>query len=245
MLSICSAICLLFSVQVEALTPHQVLERVEQVSVASATADITYVKIDPVLERREIRTGTLVYRACVGHKDAAITFDTLIIGRRKETRDKRYVFSGRWFVEIDPKQKQFIKRELVSPESAKSLDPFALGNGPVPLPIEQTKESVLKEFDVATVKKPSEGLLSKLDEGVVGIQLTPKSNSEWVTIDLFYDPNTWFPVGVQTLEKDGTIRQSRLENVTLSELTDVQKAQLDIATPDPKEWSIDIQPYSN
>jgi len=245
MLSVCSAFCLLFPVQVNDLTPHQVLEQVEQVSVASASADITYVKIDPVLERREIRTGTLVYRACVGHKDAAITFDTLIIGRRKETRNKRFVFSGRWFVEIDPEQKQFIKRELVSPESAKSLDPFALGNGPVPLPIEQTKESVLKEFNVSSIAKPNEGLLSKLDDAVVGIQLTPISSSEWKTIDLYYDPVTWFPVGVQTLETDGTIRQSRLKNVTLSELTNEQKAQLDITTPDPKQWSIDIQPYSN
>ena len=245
MLSFCSAFCLLFSVQSESFTAEQVLEKVEQVSITSATADITYVKIDPVLERREIRLGALVYRSCIGRKDAAIAFDTLIIGRRKETRAKRYVFSGRWFVEINPEQKQFIKRELISPDSTKSLDPFALGNGPVPLPIEQSKESVLKEFEVAIIVKPSEGMLSKLDEGVVGIQLTPKSNSDWVTIDLFYDPNTWFPVGVQTLEKDGTIRQSWLENVTLSELTDVQQAQLDIATPDPKEWSIDIQPYSN
>ena len=245
MLSLCSAFCLLFAVQSESLTAEQVLEKVEQVSVTSATADITYVKIDPVLERREIRMGTLVYRSCVGQKDAAIAFDTLIIGRRKETRAKRYVFSGRWFVEIDPEQKQFIKRELVSPDSAKSLDPFALGNGPVPLPIEQSKESVLKEFEVTTIGKPSEGMLSKLDEGAVGIQLTPKSDSEWSTIDLFYDPNTWFPVGVQTLEKNGTIRQSRLQNVTLSKLTDEQKIQLDIATPDPKVWSIDIQPYSN
>jgi len=245
MLNVCFAVCLLCSVQTEALTPNQVLEHVEQVSVTAASADITYVKIDPILERREIRTGTLVYRSCVGQKDAAIAFDTLIIGRRKETRDKRYVFSGRWFVEIDPEQKQFIKRELVSPESAKSLDPFALGNGPVPLPIEQTKESVLKEFDVTSIKKPTEGLLSKLDDGVVGIQLTPKNSSEWTTIDLFYDPTTWFPVGVQTLETDGTLRQSRLTNVSLTELTESQKAQLDIAIPDPKEWSIDIQPYSN
>ena len=75
--------------------------------------------------------------------------------------------------------------------------------------------------------------------------LTPKNSSEWTTIDLFYDPTTWFPVGVQTLETDGTLRQSRLTNVSLTELTESQKAQLDIAIPDPKEWSIDIQPYSN
>ena len=245
MLSVCSTIFLTACVQTCTFTAQQVLEHVEQVSVSAASADITYIKIDSVLERREIRTGTLVYRSYVGHKDAAIAFDTFIIGRRKETRSKRYIFSGRWFVEIDLEQKQFIKREIVSPESEKSLDPFALGNGPVPLPIEQTKESVLKEFDVTIINKPSEGLLSKLDDTVIGIQLTPKHSSEWKKIDLFYNPVTWFPVGVQTLETDGTIRQSRLKNVTLSELTTEQKAQLDITTPDPKEWSIDIQPYSN
>jgi hypothetical protein len=145
--------------------------------------------------------------------------------------------------EVDHDRKQFIKRELVSP-SEEAIDPFELGNGPIPLPIGQKKESVLLKFDVQRIKRPSEGPLSKLDESVVGLHLTPKDTSDWESIDLFYDPATWLPVGVRSIEKDGTTRVSRLSNIQLNALREDEAKLLSIETPDPKEWSIDIRPWS-
>jgi hypothetical protein len=179
-------------------------------------------------------------------RDAAILFDTLIIGRRKEEKLKHYVFSGRWMAEIDYENKQFLKRELISPEENKIVDPFELGNGPVPLPIGQTKESVLKNFNVTIIERPDEGQLSKLDEKVVGLLLIPtKQKSNWESIELFYNPETWLPVGVRTIEDDGTKRVSRLTDVKLNILNEEDAKLLSISTPDPKEWSIDIRPWSN
>ncbi len=227
------------------LTVEEILDNVEKVKIESVSSDVTYIKTDPILMRKEIRTGRLLYRTCLAdHKEVAIVFDTLIIGRRKEVKHKQYIFSGRWFVERDPKTKQFIKRELVSKEE-QSIDPFALGNGPIPLPIAQSKDSVLKQFDVTLTSLPSEGVLSKLPENTVGLLLTPKSESEWESISLFYDPETWLPVGVFTVEDDGTTRTSRLTNLLMNSLTQEETSMFNIESPDPKEWSIDIQPYSN
>jgi hypothetical protein len=97
---------------------------------------------------------------------------------------------------------------------------------------------------VTLIEKPAEGHLSKLPDTVVGLHLEPKIDDEWEYINLFYDPNTWLPVGVETLELDGTNRVSRLTNLLVDTLTEENAALLNIETPDPKVWSIDIQVLS-
>lgn len=222
---------------------EEILDNVEKADVSSVSATITYIRIDPILERREIRTGKVLFRTSEGKKrEAAILFDTLIIGRRREEKQKHYIFSGRWMAEIDYENKQFIKRELVAPES-EDIDPFELGRGPIPLPIGQTKESIRSKFEVTKIAKPDEGPLSKLSDAVVGVHLVPKTENDWESIDLFYDPTTWLPIGVQTVETDGTTRISRLTDLTLNEFGEEDKQLLNIDTPDPKEWSIDVRPW--
>jgi hypothetical protein len=226
------------------LSVEEILDNVEAVDVSSLTATVSYTRTDPILERKEIRTGKLLFRK-VGTKkrEAAILFDTLIIGRRREKNTKHYIFSGRWMAEVDHANKQFIKRELVAPGS-EDIDPFELGSGPIPLPIGQTKESVLTKFTVERIAIPKEGTLSKLSDTVVGLHLVPKTEDEWEYIDLFYDSVSWLPVGVRTVEDDGTKRVSRLTNIQVDALSEVDSALLNIETPNPKEWSIDIRPWS-
>ena len=226
----------------QSLSVDEILEKVEQADVSSVTAKISYTRTDPILERREIRTGKILFRTTDGKKrEVAIMFDTLIIGRRREEKQKHYIFSGRWMAEVDYENKQFIKRELVAP-GQKGIDPFELGNGPIPLPIGQTKESVLSKFTVTKISKPEDGSLAKLDDNVVGLHLIPKTKDEWESIDLFYNPETWLPIGVRTIETDGTKRVSRLTDIQLNTLSDDDAKLLSIETPDPREWSIDVRP---
>ena len=226
------------------LTVDQILDNIEAVEFGSLSAKITYTRTDPILQRREIRTGRVLLRTTANKKrDAAILFDTLIIGRRREQTQKHYIFSGRWMAEVDHASKQFIKRELLSPDE-EDIDPFELGNGPIPLPIGQSKESVMKQFNVTKMDRPTDGPLSKLDEGVVGLHLVPILDNEWEYIDLFYNPQTWLPVGVRTVEDDGTKRVSRLYDMQIDALSDEDIALLNIETPDPTQWSIDIRPWS-
>ncbi len=223
-----------------AMTAGDALDHIESVQLTSLTADVFYTRTDPILDRREIRTGRLLFQKSGGKREAAILFDTLIIGRRRETKQKHYMFSGRWMAEVDHDKKQFIKRELVRPDQ-KDVDPFELGSGPVPLPIGQSKKSVLDKFNVTLIEKPTEGPLSKLSDQVVGLHLIPKTNDEWEHINLFYDNETWLPMGVETVELDGTKRVSLLSAMQVDQLSPEDKALLNIETPDPKEWTIDIQ----
>lgn len=229
---------------ISTLTIEEVLDQIEEVSIAPTKTDVVYIKIDPILKREEIRNGKLIFRMDGDRKEVAIAFDTLLIGRRKETKKKHYIFSGRWFVEVDSENKQFIKRELISPNESATIDPFALGTGPIPLPIGQKKESILSKFNVQFSSKPASGLLSTLEEPFVAIELQPKVESDWQTIYLFYDPTTWLPVGISTVETDGTKRMSLLSNMSDS-LTEADLALLEIEAPDPADWSIDIQPFTS
>lgn len=226
------------------LSVNTILENIEAAKVSSLTANVVYIRTDPILDRREIRTGKLLYRESTSKKkEAAILFDTLTIGRRREEKVKHYIFSGRWMAEVDHDKKQFIKRELVAPDE-KDINPFELGSGPIPLPIGQTKESILAKFDVVRIPKPTEGLLAALPEEVIGLHLLPKADDEWESIELFYNPQTWLPIGVRTIEKDGTQRSSRLSELKMNSLSPEDEVLLSIKTPDPQEWSIDIRPYA-
>ena len=223
-------------------TIEEVLDQIEKVSIAPIKTDVVYIKIDPILKREEIRSGKLIFRMDGDKKEVAIVFDTLLIGQRKETKKKHYIFSGRWFVEIDPEKKQFIKRELTSPNDATAINPFDLGAGPIPLPIGQKKESVLSKFNVQFTSRPTSGLLSTLKEPFIALELIPQAESDWETIYLFYNPVTWLPVGVSTIETDGTKRMSLLSNMSDS-LAEIDLALLEIETPNSADWSIDIQPF--
>ena len=100
----------------------------------------------------------------------------------------------------------------------------------------------LSKYTVTKIAKPKDGPLATLDDNVVGLLLVPKTKDEWKSIELFYDPETWLPIGVRTIETDETKRVSRLTNIQLNALSDEDAQLLNIATPDPKEWSIDIRP---
>ena len=230
-------------ISAQELSVEEILDNVEGAEVVSLTATVSYTRIDSILERKEIRTGNLLFRKAESKKrEAAILFDTLIVGRRREEKAKHYIFSGRWMAEVDHANKQFIKRELVAP-GAEDVDPFELGSGPIPLPIGQTKESVLSKFIVEKIERPADGPLSKLSDNVIGLHLVPKTEDEWEYIDLFYDETSWLPVGVRTVEDDGTKRVSRLTNMQVNVLSEEDASLLNINTPDPKEWSIDIRPW--
>ena len=75
------------------LSVEEILDNIEKSDVSSVTADVYYSRTDPILERKEIRTGKIIFRTSDDNtREAAILFDTRIIGRRREDRQKHYIF---------------------------------------------------------------------------------------------------------------------------------------------------------
>jgi hypothetical protein len=215
------------------------------------TATIYYETYNDLLDRREIRTGEIIYRIQRSEDVArditsfAVLFDALTIGQRRSERLKHYVFHDRWLAEIDHETRQFIKRELVPP--GRQLDPLKLGEGPIPLPIGQAKSEVQARFDVSLHPLPDEGPLARL-ENVDGLLLIPKAGTpeaqDYQRIELFYDRDTNLPIGINAIELNENRKTVRLSNVQRNpDLTDEQLSKLSVEEPDPRQWSINVQPY--
>jgi hypothetical protein len=228
-----------------------VLARVEAAAkdLESFTADIAYEKESAELGRREVRTGQIIYRVDpeTKAKSFAILFDFVIVNRVRRENKKHYIFNGRWLVEIDEQQKQFIKREIVPP--GKTLDPLKLGEGPFPLPIGQSRDEVLARFDVTKPEElPDEALLKDIDMAD-GLLLVPKPGTaefnEFARVEIYYDRATSLPVGIFAVEADDGRKIVRLRDLKRNPTLDAAELKkLDIAEPDPKEWRIDIRPWA-
>ena len=211
------------------------------------TAKVMYEKEDAMLGRKELRTGDLIYRVDPQSKEKsfAIFFDFTIVNGRKRPENKRYVFNGRWLAEIDDKEKQFIKREIVPP--GKQLDPLKLGEGPFPLPIGQPKAEVLARFDVTAAELPQQGLLKDL-QNVDGLLLVPKPGTQeakdFIKVELFYDRQLLLPVGIHLVDGNGDQKSIKMTDMRRNPtLTEAELAKLNIQDPDPREWRIDIRPW--
>ena len=212
------------------------------------TADVTYAKEDELLGRREIRRGEVLYMKDWDNRQFAILFDTVIINRRKENQLRHYVFDGQWLAEVDHANKQFIKQQIVAP--GQTLDPLRIGEGPIPLPIGQRREDVLRRFQVQRIPLPTEGPLLSLanEKALTGLRLTSKPHTpeaeDFTYIDLFYDLKTGLPHGIYMVASNGDTKTVRLtELIANPDFDDQQRAKLQIETPDSSEWSIDVRPW--
>ncbi|MCZ6835263.1 MAG: hypothetical protein O7G85_05755 [Planctomycetota bacterium] len=214
-------------------------------------AKISYRKYDDLTLDTQVRSGNILYRVDPesGNKSFSLIFDRLIMNQRLDENVKHFVFDGRWLAEIDQERKQFIKRELVPP--GKVLDPLKLGEGPIPLPIGQTKQDVLKLFTVESIVPPQDEkkMLSRLTpDRVDGLRLIPRPGTreadQYDHIDLFYDKQSRLPVGIDAVELNGDTKTVWLRDLVKNpEFTPQMVGRFILTNPDPSKWKIDIQPW--
>ncbi len=212
----------------------------------SMTADIVYRKDEALLGRHELRLGSVVF-----HRDGdkepvlGVHFPFRVIGARRESHSKRIIFRDGWLIEIDEPRRLTIKRQLAA--EGKAMDPMRLG-GPFPLPLGQTRASVLMRFAPTEAPPPAHPLFKPVAStaNLIGIRLTPHQGipeaDAWSRIDLWYDPATWLPVAVEAHEPNGDVRRIRLTSHTRdAPLSDAHKKLL-IDTPPDEDWTTDVHP---
>ena len=217
-------------------------------TLAGFTAAIYYETEDALLGQKVIRQGSILFRRDpdTGNKSFAILFDFTIVNRRKDRHPKHIIFRDGWLVEIDHENRQFVKRQVVAP--GEDIDPLRLGEGPIPLPIDQTRESVLSRFVVSLIDLPEDGPLARLRGGadVDGLHLVPKAGApvakDFASVDLFFDRETRLPAGVTVIKPNGDRKTARLTDLRRNPPFDAEDlAKLDIAEPRGEGWRIDVR----
>lgn len=208
-------------------------------------AKVIYESYDAVLERREIRTGKLVFEKTGGRRRLGILFDRVIVGGRAQNRRKDWIFDGAWLIERDHAARLFLKRQIVPP--GEDFDPLKLGEGPFPLPVGQAADEVMARFEVETLEAPGDAALAgrMKDADTVGLLLRPRAGTDLAEdverIEVFYDKKTLLPVGILVADRDQDVKTAALRDLEVNKGVDA--ALLEVENPDPREWQIDIRPW--
>jgi len=225
------------------------LDRLEVAGKALTTfvGRVALEKQDALVGDNELRLGRLVLEQKDGARSFAFVFDEFIDANGRSDRHlDHWIYTDGWLCELDARNKSFTKRQIVAP--GKLFDPLKLGEGPFPIPTGQPKSEVLARFDVAIAEVPTGAELLKGLTEVDGLRLVPKKGSgmesEFATIEIFYDHTTLAPVGVRLTKpnQDTTIVRVSMFQVN-TPLNEADRAALVIPKPDPTQWAIDVRPW--
>ena len=222
-------------------------------TIRSLRANVIYDRVDAVSENRERRTGQIVLTQDwqqLKSRTLAIMFDQFIdASGHASPQTQRFVFHGGWLFEFDDARHQLIARELVPP--GEQLDPLRIGEGPVPIPIGQKKDEVLRRFEVQLAPLPEQPLLKRL-VNIQGLVMRPKLNAgvdpDLAEIYVWYDLGTLMPVAVAATTKGGDQKILLLTKLELNKELDVTAKAL-LATDPPTTtdkgaaWRRDVRPY--
>ncbi|MFM1822495.1 MAG: hypothetical protein RI967_761 [Planctomycetota bacterium] len=216
-------------------------------TIETLSGGLSLEKHDAFVEETERRFGRIVVDRKAGARRFAILFDEFVdaTGRSSRAVD-HWIFADGWLVEQDHANRSFTKRQIVAP--GQSLDPLALGEGPIPIPIGQRKSEVLARFEVDEGELPQDVAMLGSLRDVAALRLVPKDGTtmakETASIDLYYDRTTLAPVGVVIRERNGNRTAARISQpVVNGAVKDEDRALLEIPSPDPREWAIDIRPW--
>lgn len=232
------------------------LERADR-GIETLTADIQYDKHFLLQGDTHRRRGQLLFQS---RRDGSggppkrafeIDFNSLRIGGRLEEDPETWIFDGRWLVEMHPEQKQFIKREIAG--EGDRADPLAIGEGPMPIPIGQKADEVLRRYDarLAPIEEPftpDEQDLAQFVSDTWQLVLTPRPGSgeddKYKEIRIWYSKSgerRLLPRMARTLSRAGDISYVQLINIETN--VELPARAFDVTPPPASEhWQVQIEP---
>ncbi|MEC8734246.1 MAG: hypothetical protein VXX86_04680 [Planctomycetota bacterium] len=182
----------------------------ERLEAAHAEVDVF---VSPLTYRKEYglegdfetRIGEVSVKGEGPRREMMLVFDRIIdVSGHGTDQAEFHLFQQGWWTELDPRRKNFIRRQIVAPGS--SDDPFELGKGPLPLPFKQDADEVMRRFKVSLGTVPDEPLFRSIKEAEV-LHLVPRpgtpASEDHESIDLLYDRETLLPIGMRFTHRNG------------------------------------------
>lgn len=221
----------------------QILDRLEKKGdqVRDIQSRITFSKIDPVLEDKQIFYGILRFKEDKPNPRFFIRFDKFT--QEGMTRDVKewHVFDGQWYIEAREKTKTIVKRQVVRP--GETVNVFRLGQGPFPLPFGQKKADIEKHFSVKLIEPQATDPANSFH-----VECTPKPSSDmekrYGKIDFYIDKAMDLPVRVRTTEKGENV-QVIADFPALSIEVNKGLVGSELNLPDLGEYQVDTVPLGD
>lgn len=210
-------------------------------------AGLTLETTDDVTGDTERRIGQVVFVQQEGRPETrrfAVVFEKFVDGAgRMDERPVRFTYADGWLTEADFTQRTLIRRQLARP--GEPYDPLKPGEGPVPLPIGQRRDDVLRRFEASLAAGPAAPSLQKLSRPVVGLRLVPRTgmgDRDLRDATVWYDRETLAPVGVEAIRASGRTVVVLRGAAVNGGLDDAQRALLSLAAGSTEGWRIDERP---
>lgn len=242
-------------------TPRELLDALAAKDAQTTTlaGGVRYTVINSLENDKQTRYGKLAIKNSdnadsTQSRKYAVQFKTLEIDQRQEEIDEHYIFDGRWFVERNPEEKQFNKRELVP--QGETLDPMALmRDAPFWVSLGRDQDRLLASYD-AQVLPTTDGLIDNPDFpelkwfaelphviGTTQLMLTPKPGSgfedDWEWVRIWINPQTLLPALYIKLDWTGDLQIVELFSTKTNET--IPESVFDTSTPDARSgWRVQI-----
>ena len=132
-------------------------------------------KLETLVDDKTIKEGQLYYRRDKGKISFRISFEKTLYDRRRFDEPEHFVFADGWLTHRQERSRREDRYEVTRP-GQPSTDLMRIGKSPLPIPIGQKTDDVLKNFDVYLIE-PNE----KIDPAEiksVHLKLLPRKGTE-------------------------------------------------------------------
>jgi hypothetical protein len=208
---------------------------------------VTVETTDDVTGDTERRMGQVVLVQDTGKPETrrfAVVLEKFIDGSgRADDRPVRYVYADGWLTEADFRERTLVRRQLARP--GERYDPLKPGEGPVPLPIGQRREDVMRRFEALLADSPESASLKRVTEPMVGLRLRPRpgmADRDLVEATVWYDAQSLVPRGVEARRRNGRTTVVLRNAEVNGGLDEPQRALLSLATGTTEGWRVDERP---
>jgi len=188
-------------------------------------------------QEEDIDIGAIHYQQSAGSTQFDIHFDELVVdGAIASTNaDHDILFDGQWLIDRDGSAKVYRKTQIAPPGG--KFDPLKLGEGPIPIPIGQDPQEVLREFDVTLLP------VDKSHAGLEGVRLVPRDPAAFTftQMDFWIDPKTQLPLQIIRTDPDGDVTTAALKNFQINKSMNFV---FQVQPPDENSgWTVEVQPW--
>jgi hypothetical protein len=198
---------------------------------ATIAADVTYTVENRKLGDRERRTGEMLFVNRTEEKPVRLIFDfetyQLTLGQPIAQRVK-YVFDGQWMHVLKYKIKSLAHYQVVA--EGEDADPMKIGEGPIPLPIGQDTDEVLKLLFPQT---PPAG--EDAPDNTDYLRLTPlaekRDQVNFVALEIWISRDSGLPVKIRAEEKGKIFKTLELSDIETA--AEVDESLFEVAKPGP------------
>ncbi|MGB7160024.1 MAG: hypothetical protein WBD40_18300 [Tepidisphaeraceae bacterium] len=170
------------------------------------TADVALTEMDDFTKDAFTREGTLrLQKESEGDARIYIIFETRKTDAKTTKEKIEFLLDDGWLTERHHRQQKNTRRQVLKP--GEKINLLKLGEGPFPLPIGQDKEDVKGMFEVEVIPAAPED-----PAGTIHGRLKPRPQTQFerkfTSIDVWVDPKAQMPRRIETLDRNGQIRQT-------------------------------------